>query len=137
MNNVTRGGPHPVDHHVGLQIRQRRFALSMSQSTLADLVEITFQQIQKYERGTNRVSASMLYGIARALKVPPTYFFEGLATAGADGQAPEELAADQHLRELAVTPGGIEVAAFFPKLKPPVRRCIVSLLRHLAEGDGA
>ncbi|WFR97493.1 helix-turn-helix domain-containing protein [Rhizobium tumorigenes] len=71
-------GPHPVDVYVGLRLRMRRAQLGMSQTRLADELGITFQQIQKYERGSNRISASMLYDIARVVGAQIAYFFEGL-----------------------------------------------------------
>ncbi|MGP9790527.1 helix-turn-helix domain-containing protein [Roseinatronobacter sp. NSM] len=67
---------HPVDLHVGQRIRQRRWAVGMTQQQLAEVVGIKFQQIQKYETGMNRVSASRLWDIAQALKVPITFFFQ-------------------------------------------------------------
>jgi transcriptional regulator with XRE-family HTH domain len=68
--------PHPVDLHVGTQLKSRRTILGMSQHKLAEIVDITFQQIQKYERGANRISASRLFQISRALDVPISYFFD-------------------------------------------------------------
>lgn len=69
---------HPVDVHVGQRVRQRRWMLGMTQQQLASSVGIRFQQIQKYETGANRVSASRLWDIAAALEVPVSFFFEGL-----------------------------------------------------------
>jgi transcriptional regulator with XRE-family HTH domain len=69
---------HPVDVHVGKRIRHRRWLIGMTQQQLAEAVGIKFQQIQKYETGANRVSASRLWGIAEALDVPVSFFFEGL-----------------------------------------------------------
>src|SRR5579862_3698153 len=80
--------PNPIDVHVGLQVRLRRKELKVSQERLAEALGLTFQQVQKYERGANRVSASKLYEIARALHVPVGWFFEGLsieAQSGLDG----------------------------------------------------
>ncbi|MEL6104306.1 MAG: helix-turn-helix transcriptional regulator [Pseudomonadota bacterium] len=70
--------PHVVDVHVGKRIRQRRWLIGMTQQKLAELVGIKFQQIQKYETGANRVSASRLWDIAEAMGVPISFFFEGL-----------------------------------------------------------
>ena len=67
---------HPVDAHVGVRMRQRRTLLGMSQTKLGDAVGLTFQQVQKYERGSNRVGSSRLYEFARALDVPVSYFFD-------------------------------------------------------------
>lgn len=78
---------HPVDIHVGQRIRQRRWLAGMTQQQLAERVGIRFQQIQKYETGMNRVSASRLWEIAQALDVPLAHFFEGLSDAGEEGSA--------------------------------------------------
>ncbi|HBK10912.1 MAG TPA: transcriptional regulator, partial [Planktomarina temperata] len=69
---------HPVDLHVGQRVRQRRWLFGMTQQQLAEKVGIKFQQIQKYETGTNRISASRLWDISEAMDVPVTFFFEGL-----------------------------------------------------------
>ena len=84
--------PHPVDRHVGQRIRQRRWALGVTQGQLAEQVGIKFQQIQKYETGANRVSASRLWDIARALGVTVSYFFEGMDGEDADAAAAEKCA---------------------------------------------
>src|SRR5260370_32951057 len=83
-------GPNPIDLHAGARIRMRRRMQGMSQERLADALGLTFQQVQKYERGANRVSASKLYEIAASLKTPVAYFFEGLADpATHDGGGPQ------------------------------------------------
>jgi transcriptional regulator with XRE-family HTH domain len=71
--------PSPIDAHVGSRVRQRRILLGMSQEKLGDAVELTFQQIQKYERGTNRIGASRLYQMSKVLEVPIAFFFEDMA----------------------------------------------------------
>ncbi|KIC07288.1 Cro/Cl family transcriptional regulator [Leisingera sp. ANG-M1] len=81
---------HPVDVHVGKRIRHRRWLIGMTQQQLAEQVGIKFQQIQKYETGANRVSASRLWDISDALEVPVSFFFEGLQE---EGKAPAEKAA--------------------------------------------
>ncbi|MDZ7626829.1 MAG: helix-turn-helix transcriptional regulator [Parvularculaceae bacterium] len=70
---------HPIDLHVGHRVRQRRRLIGMTQQALAEAVNIRFQQIQKYESGANRISASRLWSLARALRVPVAYFYEGLS----------------------------------------------------------
>ena len=75
---VTDNTPSPIDVHVGARIRQRRTSLGMSQEKLGDALKLTFQQIQKYERGTNRVGASRLYDLCRVFDVTADFFFEGL-----------------------------------------------------------
>ena len=81
---TRREAASPIDAHIGNQIRQRRVALQMSQDHLATVIGVTFQQVQKYEKGTNRVAGSTMYAIMRALNVKPEYFFQGLDTP-ADG----------------------------------------------------
>ncbi len=70
------GVPNPVDVHVGGRVRQRRLLLGMSQTNLGDALGLTFQQVQKYERGTNRIGSSRLYDVSRVLDVPVTFFFD-------------------------------------------------------------
>ena len=80
-------GPHPVDRHVGRRVCEKRLALGYNQSDLGRALGLTFQQIQKYEKGANRISASKLWDIARFFKVDIGYFFEGLNGAQATGVA--------------------------------------------------
>ena len=74
---MTKKAPNPIDKHVGSRVRMRRMMIGMSQEKLGEKLGITFQQIQKYEKGTNRVGASRLQQIATSLSVPPSFFFEG------------------------------------------------------------
>lgn len=78
------GAPNPIDIHVGSRIRLRRTLLGMSQSKLGDAIGLTFQQVQKYERGTNRVGSSRMYELARVLDVPIAYFFEDMTSGTAN-----------------------------------------------------
>ena len=94
---------HPVDTHVGIKIRQRRWLVGMTQQQLAAEVGIKFQQIQKYETGANRVSASRLWDIAGTLQVEVSFFFEGLKAMRADGAnaaLPADLMADKEALDL-------------------------------------
>ena len=75
---VSEDGPDPVDVHVGKRVRERRVSLSMSQTDLGEYLRLSFQQIQKYERGVNRISASKLWALSHFFKVPVEWFFEGL-----------------------------------------------------------
>jgi len=111
----------------------RRKMLGVSQERLAEALGLTFQQVQKYERGSNRVSASKLYEIARFLSAPISYFFDGLAdpTTADQGNG----ASEQLMHDFLMSGEGLELAAAFPKiLRPRVRRRILELVRTLA-GD--
>ena len=95
--------PHPVDVHVGKRVRHRRWLVGMTQQQLAEKVGIKFQQIQKYETGANRVSASRLWDISRALQVSISFFFEGIEdqVEGADAkEAPTDIMADKEALDL-------------------------------------
>ena len=75
---ASQGNPNPIDVHVGSRVRLRRTLLGMSQEKLGDAIGLTFQQVQKYERGANRVGSSRLFDLARVLEVPIAYFFEDM-----------------------------------------------------------
>jgi transcriptional regulator with XRE-family HTH domain len=127
--------PNPIDLHVGARIRMRRKILGVSQERLADDLGLTFQQVQKYERGANRVSASKLYEIARSLQSSVSYFFEGLADpTDADGM--NETGSEQFVHDFLMTPEGLELASLFPKIsRGKVRRRILDLVRSMADED--
>ena len=127
----VEAGPHPVDRHVGLHIRMRRKALGISQERLAEALGRTFQQVQKYERGANRVSASKLWEIARALKTNVAYFYEGLED---EADAASRGFMGANAQEFLLTPEGMELAATFPKVRRPgLRRKVLDLVRAMAE----
>jgi transcriptional regulator with XRE-family HTH domain len=123
-------GPNPIDRHVGLRIRMRRKELGISQERLAESIGLTFQQVQKYERAANRVSASKLWEMSRALATNISYFYEGLG----DGiEAPGSNLPRESMQDFLLTPEGIELAAVFPKIaKGRVRRKILDLVRAMA-----
>src|SRR4051794_22552162 len=128
--------PNPVDRHVGLRIRLRRKELGISQERLAEAIGLTFQQVQKYERAANRVSASKLWEMSRALSTNIGYFYEGLGdfVAPIGDDAPRDA-----VQEFLLTPEGIELATSFPQIpRGRVRRRILDLVRALAgEADVA
>ncbi len=136
-NLKAERGPNPVDLHVGARVRMRRKFLGMSQEGLAETIELTFQQVQKYERGSNRISASKLWEIAKALKAPVAYFFEGYG----ENEAVEgfsESESEQFVHGFLMTTEGIELAEAFPRIKNAKhRRRILELVRSLAEDDDA
>jgi transcriptional regulator with XRE-family HTH domain len=127
-------GPNPVDRHVGLRIRMRRKELGMSQERLADAIGLTFQQVQKYERAANRVSASKLWEMSRALSTSISYFFEGC-----DGpETPPSNPARGAIQDFLMTAEGIELASTFCRIRRSrVRRKVLDLVRVMAaEPDG-
>jgi transcriptional regulator with XRE-family HTH domain len=128
--------PNPVDLHVGARVRIRRKMLGLSQEQLADAIGLTFQQVQKYERGANRISASKLYDIAGRLQVPVSYFFEGLVDPTSDGVDGVGVAVDKILTDLLHTPEGLELAELFPKVQEGrVRRKILDLVRAMVDDE--
>lgn len=123
------GAPHHVDTHVGTLIRARRKALGMSQSELADALGLTFQQVQKYERGTNRVSSSKLYDIALKLETPLSAFFEGLDQV--EGTSDVLSGVVDFLGER----GSHDLIAAFKAMPPTMRRHLVALAKSMADAD--
>lgn len=124
--------PNPVDVHVGLRIRLRRKELGVSQEKLAEAIGLTFQQVQKYERAANRVSASKLYEVARALDTSTAYFFEGLTDAHIRTAA--EPGGQSQMQAFLLTAEGVELATTFPRIQPSrVRRRILDLVRAMVD----
>ena len=135
MNTISdqERSPNPVDLHVGARIRMRRKILGVSQERLADDLGLTFQQVQKYERGANRVSASKLYEIAKSLQSSVSYFFEGLADP-TDLDGFEENGSEQFVHDFLMTGEGMQLASLFPRIpQGPLRRKILELVRVMAD----
>ena len=122
-----------VDQHVGGRVRMRRKLLGVSQEKLAAELGLTFQQVQKYERGANRISASKLFEISKALSAPVSYFFEGLYDRpGATGFAESD--GDDYVHGFLMTAEGVELATLFPRIQnPKYRRRVLELVRTLAD----
>lgn len=126
--------PNPIDIHVGSRVRMRRKLLGVSQEKLADALKLTFQQVQKYERGVNRVSASKLWEAAGFLNVEVSYFFEGLTSRGGEpGFAESE--SERYAHDFLMTTEGVELASLFPRMSPKQRRRILELVRTLTDDD--
>ena len=124
--------PNPVDVHVGSRIRLRRTLLGMSQEKLGDALGLTFQQVQKYERGANRVGASRLYDLARALDVPVSYFFEEFGDQSALGGV-GEAAADPYQPNPMMKRETLElVRAYLRLADPQIKRRVFELTKALA-----
>lgn len=131
--------PHPVDVHVGKRLRLRRTILGMSQESLGDSIGVTFQQVQKYERGINRMGASRLYDFSRVLQVPVSFFFEGFSDQGKIQEryslkglgesSPEENAESPQLASRET----LEMVRAYYKIRPAVRKRFADLAKALAE----
>jgi transcriptional regulator with XRE-family HTH domain len=126
--------PNPIDIHVGSRVRLRRTMLGMSQEKLGEALGITFQQIQKYEKGTNRVGASRLQNISTVLNVPVSFFFEdapGDPSTGQPGMA--EANSSNYVVDFLSSSEGLQLNRAFIKIPDPkVRRKLVDLVKSLA-----
>jgi transcriptional regulator with XRE-family HTH domain len=127
--------PNPTDIYVGSRIRMRRKMLGLSQEKLGERLGITFQQIQKYEKGTNRVGASRLQAMSDALEVPVAYFFPETSPA-AQSSMKEEGAT--FMMDFLSTSEGLDLSRAFTRIRnPKVRRKLIELVRALAEDQSA
>lgn len=125
---------HPIDHHVGQRLRQRRRLLGLTQQKLAEAVNIRFQQIQKYESGANRISASRLWSLSRALDIPVSYFFDGLN--GLDHGAPmrthEHVGANGHGTDVFNQKETIDLVRAYYNMKDEPRRKLLDLAKAMS-----
>lgn len=125
--------PNPIDVHVGGRVRLRRMMLGMSQEKLGEQLGITFQQIQKYEKGTNRIGASRLQNIAAVLTVPVGFFFDGAP--GPNDAVAEDSKSGSYVVDFLSSSEGLQLNRAFVRIPDPrVRRRVVDLVRALA-GD--
>jgi transcriptional regulator with XRE-family HTH domain len=128
--------PNPIDIHVGNRLRMRRMMLKMSQEKVGNAVGVTFQQIQKYEKGTNRMSGSRLQQIAEVLSVPVPFFFEGMPRSPATLQIVREAPAPAYLTEFVATSEGLALVNAFSRIKNvSLKRSIVRLVEKLTADD--
>jgi transcriptional regulator with XRE-family HTH domain len=126
--------PDPIDKHAGARLRMRRMMVGMSQEKLAAAVGITFQQIQKYEKGANRIAASRLQQIARILQVPPAFFFDEAGPSDAPSAGFAEPDAGAYVVDFLSTAEGLQLNRAFAMIRDPkVRRRIVDLVVSLAQ----
>jgi transcriptional regulator with XRE-family HTH domain len=133
--------PNPVDAHVGSRVRLRRMLLGMSQERLGESMGLTFQQVQKYEKGVNRIGASRLFQISKILDIPVQFFFEEAPNAGPGdtGKAPgmAEPESEAFILEFLNSREGLELNRAFVKISDPkVRKSVVDLVRALSAGGG-
>lgn len=127
---------NPIDMHVGTRVRIRRMLLGMSQEKLGELLGLTFQQVQKYEKGINRIGASRLFELSRVLDVPVQYFYDdapaALASTAAGGGF-ADCSGDGYVADVISSRDGLELNKAFARIESPrIRRSIVDLVRTLA-----
>jgi transcriptional regulator with XRE-family HTH domain len=125
VRKMTKRGPDAIDKHVGARVRMRRMMLEMSQQQLAKELGLTFQQVQKYEKGTNRMGASRLQRVAQILQVPITFLFEDAPAAKREQPS--------YSADLLATPDGLALSKAFTRIRDKrLRRCIVDLVEASA-----
>jgi transcriptional regulator with XRE-family HTH domain len=123
-----------IDRKIGQRVRSRRLEIGMSQEKLAELLGVTFQQVQKYEKGVNRIAASRLHDISAALDMPVARFFEGLGASRYGGNAAD---VEDQIEDVLATPEGAQLISLFASIKNPrVRKRVVELVRALSEEAG-
>lgn len=133
--------PNPIDIHVGSRVRLQRMLRGISQERLGEQLGLTFQQIQKYEKGVNRIGASRLFDLANVLGVPVQFFYDE-APAGEGRTSPQpgmaEPSSDSYVFEFLNTREGLELNRAFARITDPkVRRAVLDLVRAMGPDDGA
>jgi len=135
---LANGGANPIDLHVGKRLKKARLSRGMSQERLAKAMNITFQQVQKYEKGLNRIGASRLWDLAQVLDVPISYFYEGMSEE-TQGMSPRKINilkdgnGQFRAEDLVLTPEDIEFIAYYKRIKNPlVVQNILDLMKSLA-----
>jgi len=126
--------PNPIDRHVGSRVRMRRMLAGVSQEKLGEALGLTFQQVQKYEKGTNRISASRLQQIAKMLSVPVAFFFEGAPSDETSESGLADASATTYVADFLATSEGVQLTKAFVRIgSPRVRRRVVDLVESLAD----
>lgn len=139
MAKERSGISHPVDVYIGQRVRMRRLDLRMSQQQLAKALGLTFQQVQKYEKGSNRIGAGRLMHLALLLEVPINYFYDGAPAIVIKGKAatPRKLDANRDVVvDLMQTPNGVRIAKALQRIKsePKLVRSVVVFLEQVGDG---
>ena len=130
---MSTKAPNPVDKYVGSRVRMRRIMLGMSQEKLGEALGLTFQQVQKYEKGTNRVGASRIQQIAEILQVPVSFLFEGGPTGTAKADGSSEATSPSYVSDFLATTEGLSLTRAFTRISDTkLRRSIVDLVEHIA-----
>lgn len=133
---MAKKAPNPIDRYVGSRVRMRRMMLGMSQEKLGNALGLTFQQVQKYEKGTNRIGASRLQQISLILQVPVAFFFEGAPDVPVQPEGFGEAPSPSYVSDFLATSDGLALTRAFMRLKDSkLRRKIVELVEQMAESS--
>jgi len=131
---TAKKAPSPIDKHVGSRVRMRRLMLGMSQTKLGDALGLTFQQVQKYEKGTDRIGASRLQHISQILQAPVPFFFEGAPHLPGQPKGAGAAPSPEHVADFLATRNGLALVKAFVAIKNArLRRRIVDLVEQIAE----
>src|SRR5262245_19407807 len=134
---MAKKSPNPTDKYVGSRVRMRRIMLGMSQEKLGEKLGLTFQQIQKYEKGTNRVGASRLQQISEILQVPVSFLFDGGRSGSTTAEGLSEGASPSYVSDLLATSEGLALTRAFTRITDAkLRRSIVELVEQIAAQEG-
>jgi transcriptional regulator with XRE-family HTH domain len=135
---MIKKAPNPIDKHVGSRVRMRRVLIGMSQEKLGEALGLTFQQVQKYEKGTNRIGASRLQQISTILSVPVSFFFEGAPGNDPGKPGMNDSASSAYVVDFLSTTEGLQLNKAFVRIKDPkVRRRVVDLVATLSGAEEA
>lgn len=139
VNMLTKKSPNPIDKHVGSRVRMRRVLIGMSQEKLGEALGLTFQQVQKYEKGTNRIGASRLQQISNILGMPVEFFFDGAPvpeTGQPVGEGLREPADTPYVADFLASNEGVQLNRAFLRIRDPkLRRRVVDLVNAIAGED--
>jgi transcriptional regulator with XRE-family HTH domain len=134
---MSTKAPNPVDKYVGSRVRMRRIMLGMSQEKLGEALGLTFQQVQKYEKGTNRVGASRIQQISEILQVPVSFLFEGGPSGAANTEGFSEGTSPAYVSDFLATSEGLALTRAFTRItEAKLRRSIVELVEQIAAREG-
>jgi transcriptional regulator with XRE-family HTH domain len=135
---MAKKTPNPIDKHVGSRVRMRRMMLGMSQEKLGDALGLTFQQVQKYEKGSNRIGASRLQQMSQILQVPVAFFFEGAPLMPGETSGLGEAPSPAYVTEFLATTDGLTLVKAFMRIpNSRLRRRIVELVEEMAGSEPA
>ncbi len=134
---MSTKAPNPVDKYVGSRVRMRRIMLGMSQEKLGEALGLTFQQVQKYEKGTNRVGASRIQQISEILQVPVSFLFEGGPSGNTGAEGFREGTSPAYVSDFLATSEGLALTRAFTRITDAkLRRSIVEMVEQIAAREG-